>query len=455
MIACTPLEDWIRKKTGIPVGLDDESYRTELERYQIGRLNETIEHARRNSPFYRDRYVSSSDACLSSIADLKKLPFTYPSDLSREPFRFLAVPQDAVARVITLRTSGSTGEPKRIFFTEDDLELTVDFFHHGMSTLVAPGQRVAILLPGKTPDSVGDLLRRGLKRMDVESLAHGPVSDPRHAAREIASFGADCLVGIPTHVLAVASSGQGRKIGKNRIGSVLLSTDYVPRAIAARIEHVWGCRVFNHYGMTETGLGGGVECTALDGYHLREADLFFEIVDRDTGEPCPDGTPGEVVFTTLTRRGMPLIRYRTGDLSRMVAERCSCGSALRRMERVKGRWENVVSPGSGRGFMLSDLDEALFAVPGVLDYRVTLSQESDDRLQLHFDVHTEDTVTPTKKEILRALDEVELLREVLARGPFRTPTINFSEEGRWVTTGVTKRKILRSAPIAHPVHKIT
>ena len=141
---------------------------------------------------------------------------------------------------------------------------------------------------------------------------------PSTPLEAVASYQAHCLVGIPTQVLAVARTRWGCAIGKGSIESILLSTDYVPRAIAETLEEVWGCRVFTHYGMTEMGLGGGVECEALDGYHLREGDLYFEVVDHETGEACPDGAMGEVVFTTLTRRGMPLIRYRTGDIARII-----------------------------------------------------------------------------------------------------------------------------------------
>ena len=193
---------------------------------------------------------------------------------------------------------------------------------------------------------MGDLLVRGLRRMDVHALAYGPVTDPLHAADAVASYQAHCLVGIPTQVLAVARTRRGCAIGKGSIESILLSTDYVPRAIAETLEEVWGCRVFTHYGMTEMGLGGGVECEALDGYHLREGDLYFEVVDHETGEVCPDGAIGEVVFTTLNRRGMPLIRYRTGDIARIIPEPCPCGSSLAADGACQGQVGWRCSPGS-------------------------------------------------------------------------------------------------------------
>jgi phenylacetate-coenzyme A ligase PaaK-like adenylate-forming protein len=442
MIGITPLEAWIREKARIDPGLTGRFFVEALENYQLRRLSEIINYARRNTPFYRLHLASLPAAPLSALSDIIRIAFTTPSDLANDPFGFLAVRQDDIARIVTLRTSGSTGEAKRLFFTEGDLELTVDFFHHGMSTFVRPGQRVAVLLPGEKPDSVGDLLVRGLRRMDVRALVYGPVTDPIHAAEAVASFGAHCLVGIPTQVLAVARSRTGAAIGKSSIKSVLLSTDYVPRAIAKTLEEVWGCQVFNHYGMTEMGLGGGVECEALDGYHLREADLYFEVVDHETGEPCSDGMIGEVVFTTLTRRGMPLIRYRTGDIARIIHQPCPCGSVLRRMDRVRGRWDGAVRLGPDCTLTLSEIDEALFRLPGLLDYRATVSKGRDGRFRLHIDVHRAEDGSLTDREVLQILNEVEAIRKGIARANLEVPTVRFSTEGRWTTTGVSKRKIV-------------
>jgi phenylacetate-coenzyme A ligase PaaK-like adenylate-forming protein len=370
------------------------------------------------------------------------IPFTKPSDLSRSPFDFLAVRQDEVARIVTLRTSGSTGEAKRLFFTEADLELTIDFFHHGMSTLVQSGQRVAVLLPGEKPDSVGDLLRRGLLRINIDVLPYGPVKDPVHAAHAIASFGAHCLVGIPTQVLTVAESSRSLKLDMGTIKNILLSTDYVPKTIADTLREIWDCRVFNHYGMTEMGLGGGVDCEALSGYHLREADLYFEVVDYETGKPCPDGTIGEVVFTTLTRQGMPLIRYRTGDIARMISGSCHCGSVLRRMEWVKGRWDSAIILSPGCTLTLSDMDEVLFRLTGLLDYRATISQGKNRKLQLHIDVNKAEDQGPTDRQVLQSLYRLDAIQNSMSNGDLESPTVRFSLDGRWTTTGVSKRKII-------------
>ncbi len=429
-------------------GIDRRGLRASPRGLPAQSLNDTIAYARRNAPFYRRCLASLPEASLSTLADMARIPFTTAQDLSKNPSGFLAVSQDDIARIVTLRSSGSTGEAKRLFFTDQDLELTVDFFHHGMSTLVRSGQRVAVLLPGELPDSVGDLLVRGLGRMEVQAVAFGPVGDPGRTAEQIASFGAHCLVGIPTQLLAVARSPSGAAIGKGRIESVLLSTDYVPAAIARSLEEVWGCRVFTHYGTTETGLGGGVECAALDGYHLREADLYFEVVDDQTGQPCADGRLGEVVFTTLTRRGMPLIRYRTGDIARILPEACACGSALRRMERVRGRRNNAIHLGAGSDLTLAEMDEALFRLPDLLDYRVSISQGKGGRFRMVVEVQGTEGDGPSEPEVLRQLMEVEAIRAGIANGYLDISGLGVSTEGRWGTTGVAKRTIVTSDPMS-------
>lgn len=442
MINVTPLEKWIRERAQIDIVLTGNGYVDALKAYQLTRLNETIGYARRNAPFYRRHLSTLPTTPLSTLSEIASIPFTTASELAEAPSGFLAVRQDEITRIVSLRTSGSTGEAKRLFFTEGDLELTVDFFHHGMSTFVSQGQRVAIFLPGESADSVGDLLVRGLSRMNVDAIAYGPVVDPNHSADAITFFGAQCLVGIPTQLLAVASSTVGAAIGKGRIKSVLLSTDYVPRAIAETLQKVWGCRVFNHYGMTEMGLGGGVECDALDGYHLREADLYFEVVNHETGDVCPEGEIGEVVFTTLTRRGMPLIRYRTGDIARIITQPCPCGSVLRRMERVKGRWDGVVFLGTDCTITLSELDEALFRLPGLLNYRVTIFKGDNGKSRLLADVHKAEGRSPETHEVIQRLNDVDAIRKSMALEYLEAVDARFSEDGRWSTNGVSKRKIV-------------
>ena len=119
-----------------------------------------------------------------------------------------------------------------------------------------------------------------------------------------------------------------------------------PAAIVKGLQEIWDCAVYNHYGTTEMGLGGGVECAARRGYHLREADLYFEIIDPLTGGILEDERRyGEIVVTTLTRHGMPLIRYRTGDRSRFIPGNCLCGTLLNTLEKVSGRFGGLIHLG--------------------------------------------------------------------------------------------------------------
>lgn len=367
----TLLEAWIGKKIGSKEGT---LTREQISQYQLEKLRQTIRWAYENSPFYRTLLKKNADIELSSLADLHQFPFTTADHIRDQALQFLCVSQSDISRIVTLDSSGTTGKAKRIYFTTSDQELTVDFFKQGMSTMVRPGDRVLILLPGERVGSVGDLLMTALKRAGAIPVLHGVVRNIGETLEVMVRERIDSVVGIPVQVLALAryTEFSGKTID---LKSVLLSTDHVPDAIAQELRGVWGCQVFEHYGMTEMGLGGGLDCSAHDGYHLREADLYFEIVD-ERGEPVPDGQEGEVVFTTLTRQGMPFIRYRTGDISRFLPAPCSCDSILRRLERITRRKNNQIFLGEDQYFTIADLDERIFAVPRVMDYTVSVDNAS-------------------------------------------------------------------------------
>jgi phenylacetate-CoA ligase len=331
----TPLDPWIKAKIGQHGG--ENLSAEKLYRYQTDRLKEVIAYVRRKSPFYRKHLAGVPKDFLSCPEDMAQLPFTTEADLRSHYLDMLCVSQSDISRIVTLFSSGSTAAPKRLFFTDEDLELTVDFFHHGMTTLTHPGSRVMIFMPGKTPGSIGDLLKKGLMRMNSEGFAYGPVTDSDDAIDALLKFKPHCLVGLPVQMLGLVRHPGKTGIPEGLIKSILLSADYVPAAIVAELENSLNATVYEHYGMTEMGLGGGVQCRHREGYHLREADLFFEVINPRTGRPQIDGRTGEIVFTTLTRRGMPLVRYRTGDLAAFLPGDCPCGTSLRRMGKVKGR----------------------------------------------------------------------------------------------------------------------
>lgn len=317
--------------------------REEIEKYQLGKIKETIKWAASRSPFYAALYKGREVECWQ---DFQKLPFTSPVDVRDHGEEMVCVSQSQISRIVTMETSGTTGRPKRIFFTEEDQELTADFFHNGMQLLTDSSDTVMILMPCERPGSIGDLLKRGLLRMGAKVVAYGLPNgrDNQEILRVMEAEGVTCAVALAAHLAEIADLAKqtGARIPMR---SVLLSADYVSAENRRRIREAWNCPVFEHYGMTEMGLGGAVSCPELEGCHIRESDLYLEIIDPDTGAVLPDGEEGEIVFTTLTRKGMPFIRYRSGDWSSFIPRPCRCGSVLKRISRVgdrslkKGEWK--------------------------------------------------------------------------------------------------------------------
>lgn len=432
----TPLHSWLGRKLGLASGQEPDP--EAIARYQLAKLRESIIHVRTHSPFHRERLIGLPEGFPDRLEDLAQAPFTTSQDLRLHHLSMLCVSLDQVARVVTLRTSGTTAQPKRVYFSDSDLELTLDFFHNGMSTMVEPGGCVLILLPGANPDSVGDLLARALVRLQVRALIHGPLGDPGAALAQAEACGADCLVGIPVQVLAMAEHPKAERL-RGAVKSVLLTTDYVPQAIAARIRNAWGCEIFEHYGMTETGLGGGVDCRAHAGYHLRGADLYYEVVEPKSGAPLPAGKEGELVVTTLTRQAMPLLRYRTGDWGRLLPQdTCPCGGVTPRLNRVSGRLANHIRLAGGERLPLCLLDEAFFAVPGVMDYRARLHADGQtQRLELIVQARADES-TELIQKVKRAAKAVPLLRKRLSAGGLSLGPISLTAAA-WSSDGSTKR----------------
>ena len=398
-------------------------------------LRKTLDMAMKNSPFYQRHLRGIDPRDLTSMKDIAALPFITPRDLVDSGLQMVCVSQSDIARVVTLQTSGTTGNPKRIYFTRDDLELTADFFAHGMKALVKPGQKVMVLMPGPNFGSVGERVSTALERIGCRTVVHGLVDHPGQVIEKINDLAVDCLIGLPVQVLSLVR--WSKKVVPGRIKSVLLSGDYLPNAIINAIQDAWKCPVFNHYGLTETGLGGGVECQARQGCHLREADLFLEIVDQK-GRPVPDGGTGEIVVTTLTRMGMPLIRYRTGDISHLLTSGCACGSNLKRLAKVRGRSRY---PLNGEELHLEHMDEALFALAPLVDFEVSLErQEGRHLMNVEFwRSPGRSSDVDLKFEIKEKLHSLPVLKQLMDQGILCLNTITPSDKALF--SNPAKRKI--------------
>tara|TARA_Y100001978_G_scaffold200349_1_gene216448 strand:+ start:1597 stop:2847 length:1251 start_codon:yes stop_codon:yes gene_type:complete len=347
----------------------------EVRCWQMEQLRAVIEHARANSPFYGRTLAGFDVEAIRTAEDFSRLPMMTAGDLREYPEQLLCVSQDDIARVVTLHSSGTTGKPKRVFHTQDDLEATINFFDWGMRIMIGPGQTALVLMPGERTGGVGMLLAEALTRFGARCVPHGILEDGKAALDQIMAENASCIVGPAAHVNLIAYWWERLGMPKGRVQSVLLCWDAAPEAVVRNLERIFGCRVFRHWGMIETGLGGAVECEPGSGMHLREADVYLEIVDPDTGKLVPDGDVGEIVVSTPLRRGMPLIRYRTGDSGRILPDQCVCGSPMRRLDPHVSRISDGVPVGSNR-LRLADLNETLYPISGLADFAVALSKDT-------------------------------------------------------------------------------
>ena len=350
-----------------------------LSQWQLRMLREAVAYAQDRSRFYGEKLRDIKPSSLASVSNLATLPFTWPSDLARDPLAFLCVPRSEVARVTTATTSGTSGTKKRIFFTAADLGRTVDFFARGMRSMASSGQRCLILMSGETENSVGRLLQTALSRIGVASTIAGAkwsTDEALEAARR-----ADCIVGIPSQIAYLCRSDAGL-----RPRSVLLSADFVPRSVIRAIEAAWRCDVFTHYGMTETGFGCAVQCGSRDAHHLRDTELLVEIVDPESGSRVAPGDRGEIAVTTLCSEAMPLLRYRTGDIGSLLPRPCACGWTGPCLGRVEGRRENQLTLPGGGVMSIHQLDELMFEFEGLRGFEARLERLGDrERLFLVVD----------------------------------------------------------------------
>ena len=338
----TNLENWIEEIEEIP-----RLTREDLARIQLLRLNETLAKLKQRGGFYRD-YPEK----LESLSDLQKLPFTTAADLSAHPGKFLLTSQSEVRRVISGATSGTTGPAKRVFYTQSDTEHTVGFFAAGISEMLSPGEKCYIAFPFTGPFGLGNLIAKAVERLNGIPIRAGFGQTFGEMLDLIKETQPETYIGFPVTLLSLA-----RMYGENfPIQRALVSGDACPGGVMAELEKILGSQLYPHYGSRECGLGGAVTCEAFEGMHLRENHIIPEIIDEN-GNVLPDGEYGELVITTIGSDAMPLIRYRTGDYTRLLPP-CKCGGVTKRIDTVSRREE----------YSIEKLDSTLFRIPELVDY---------------------------------------------------------------------------------------
>ena len=345
----TKLENWIETIEALP-----QLTREGLEALQLRRLNETLARLKARGGFYGD-YPER----LASLSELRTLPFTTADDLSRHPGKFLLTSQSEVSRVISGATSGTTGPAKRVFYTENDTAHTVGFFAAGISEMLSPGEKCLIAFPFTGPFGLGDLIAKAVERLGGIPIRAGFGQTWGEMTALVRQTQPETYIGFPVTLLSLA-----RMYGEDfPIKRALVSGDACPQGVLEALETILGSRLYPHYGSRECGLGGAVTCPACEGMHLRENHIIPEIIDENGGV-LPDGEYGELVITTIGADAMPLIRYRTGDHTRILPP-CPCGGVTRRIDAVSRR-EGRIS--------IEALDSELFRLPMLADYRASFGR---------------------------------------------------------------------------------
>jgi phenylacetate-coenzyme A ligase PaaK-like adenylate-forming protein len=390
----TPVDQWVASKLGIPIS---ELSQEKLTDWQIGAFRQTMRYAKDNSRFYRTLFEGFEPEEIRSLKDIERLPLTSETDLADNELAFYCVNPKSIARVVSVETTGTTDRKKRLAFTDGDRRSAMAFIHVGFTTMCAPGDRMLVMMSGGTAGSIGDTVTHALAAAGIETKVYGMVGDLADAYECIRAYEPNVIVGYPIQSAAIAKYGARFGNPESRyIKSVLMSADALPEAVRKTLNEAWGCQVFNHYGMTEMCIAGGVECEGQNGFHTRDCDLLFEIIDPD------ENGMGEVVLTTLGREGMPLIRYRTGDIGCFTESHCPCGSPLRRIGHLRGRKSSRIDLATGKCIYLAEIAEVVLSDPDVIDFDCHLSAGGRIGLELKTLCKAEGAHTTDRKDVGRS-----------------------------------------------------
>lgn len=323
--------------------------RQTIKTIQLKKLNDLLAREKSRAGFY-----ANLPSSISSLDELQSLPFTNEEDLSKNAGGLLLVSQSDVQRIISEATSGTTGLPKRVFYTMEDCQNTIELYKAGLGEFVYPGSKTMICMPFSGPYGLGELISSAIEELGAKPLKIGVGKSFRQLEEIIKAEQPDTFVGLPTHLYSILTV-----LGPMTLKRALISGDACPSAVTNKIEDILGSKLFPHYGSREMGMAGAICCSAHAGMHLRENHIIAEIID-DYGNVLPDGEEGELVITTIGMEAMPLIRYRTGDYTRILSKKCACGSETIRLDllRRKGNPGKILS-----------LDEQLFSLNGLVDYR--------------------------------------------------------------------------------------
>jgi len=387
--------------------------REEIRELQAERLRETVATAYENVPFYRDRLDEAGvePADIESVADITRLPQTTKEDFRDEyPTGLFAAEMDEIRRVHG--SSGTTGKPKLVAYTESDLEV--------WGEVVARSLAAAGVEPGATVQNAygyglftgGHGLEHGAEALGGTVIPMGGGNTDQQVQMMV-DMESDVLACTPSYSLyfAEAAEEMGHEPRELPVETIIFGaepcTDPMREEIEARLD-VTGVDI---YGLSEiVGPGVSIEChEAQEGLHIWEDRFLPEIVDPQTGEPLGEGEEGELVLTTLSKEALPVLRYRTGDLTTLYYDECACGRTMVRMDNVTGRTDDLLIV-RGVNLYPSQIEHTVLDIEGVAPhYRIDLYTEDNlDVMELTVEMAEDATKSEDdlREEVLDELDAV-------------------------------------------------
>lgn len=319
--------------------------RSEINVLQLRRLRSTVERCTR-SPFYQRRFaelgISPDD--IRTLDDVRRLPFTTKQDLRDcYPFGMAAVPLEQCVRLHS--SSGTTGTPIVVLHTQKDLDEWAKAMARCMWMVGLRPTDVFQNTSGYGMFTGGLGMQYGAERVGMLTVPAG-AGNTRRQIKFITDFGTTAIHAIPSYATRLYEVMCELGIDPRRdtkLTTLLIGAEPHTEEQRRRIEETLGVKAYNSFGMTEMcGPGVAFECKEQNGMHVWEDNYIVEIVDPDTLEPVPEGEVGEMVLTTLNREAMPLLRYRTRDLTRILPGECPCGRHHKRADRMKGRSDDMI-----------------------------------------------------------------------------------------------------------------
>lgn len=365
-----------------------------IEWMQLTALKKQVDAALRTSfyaPLLRERGISSGDD-ITSLADIQKLPFTTKNDLrDAYPSGLLAVPHDEVVRVHA--SSGTTGTPTVIYLTQKDLDMASDTMARSLQAAGATKDDIVQNMMTYGLFTGGLCFHYGAEKMGAMVIPTSAGNTIRQL-KFMKDFGTTIIHATPSYLLhlhaAIEDSSELHR-SDLKLKKAITGAEPHSEELRQKIQDKLGIEVYNCYGMSElNGPGVAFECIFRTGLHVWEDRYIMEIVDPETLEPVPDGEIGELVMTILCRDAMPLLRYRTRDLTSIITAPCPCGRTHRQIARFTGRSDDMLII-NGVNIFPSQIEEVLLKAKGVgANYLIIVEKAGDlDRLTVQVEITPE------------------------------------------------------------------